>query len=49
MDERQAKLLWDALDALNQVQTFIGSRTFDDYLSDDMLRAAVERKLEGWT
>jgi uncharacterized protein with HEPN domain len=38
-------LLWDAADAGHHVEAFVAGKTFDDYLTDAMLRAAVERKL----
>ena len=38
--------LWDMLNAAMLVQTFVTGRTFDDYLTDPMLRAAVEREVE---
>jgi uncharacterized protein with HEPN domain len=41
-----AKLLWDARDAAERIARFTADRSFDDYLSDEMLRAAVERQFE---
>ena len=38
--------LWDAHDALGDVAQFVAGRNSEDYASDKMLRAAVERKLE---
>lgn len=38
--------LWDILEAAEKIQLFLKNKTFDDFLSDDMLRAAVERNLE---
>ena len=40
------KLLWDARTACERIVRFIGGRTFEDYVQDDMLRAAVERQFE---
>jgi uncharacterized protein with HEPN domain len=40
------KYLWDALQAAGLAQQFTSGRTFDDYLSDVMVRSAVERQLE---
>jgi uncharacterized protein with HEPN domain len=40
------KLLWDARRAAERVARFTQSKTFDDYLSDDFLRSAVERQFE---
>jgi uncharacterized protein with HEPN domain len=41
-----AKLLWDAQEAAERIGRFTAGRSFDDYLADDMLRAAVERQFE---
>jgi uncharacterized protein with HEPN domain len=41
-----AKLLWDMLDAVQAIEQFTAGKTFDDYLSDRMMRAAVERQFE---
>jgi uncharacterized protein with HEPN domain len=41
-----AKYLWDAHTAAERITRFTVGRTFDDYLADDMLRAAVERQFE---
>lgn len=38
--------LQDILDAILFVERYIAGRTLDDYRRDDMLRAAVERKIE---
>jgi uncharacterized protein with HEPN domain len=40
------KHLTDILEAANDVQQFVSGRAFDDYHSDRMLKAAVERKFE---
>lgn len=40
------KLLWDALEAAAKIQSFTGGHSFEDYVSDAMLRSAVERQLE---
>lgn len=40
------KYLWDAATAAEQARSFAEGRSFDDYLADAMLRAAVERQLE---
>jgi len=39
------KLLWDALQAAERVARFTCSKTFDDYLADELLRSGVERQL----
>jgi len=41
-----AKYLWDARRAANRIARFTAGRSFDDYLGDEMLRAAVERQFE---
>ena len=44
--EEAAKLLWDAHGAAERIARFVAGRSFDDFLADDMLRAAVERQFE---
>lgn len=34
------------MDAIARIEAWTDGKTFDDYLADDMLRAAVERSLE---
>ena len=41
-----AKYLWDVQRAIERISRFVAGRTFDDYLADDMLSAAVERQFE---
>src|SRR5216684_1624514 len=41
-----AKYLWDAQRAAESIIRFTFGRNFDDYLADEMLRAAVERQFE---
>jgi len=36
--------LWDIAQATERIARFTAERSFDDYLADDMLRAAVERQ-----
>jgi uncharacterized protein with HEPN domain len=38
--------LWDARAAADHILEFTRGRSFDDYLADAMLRAAVERQFE---
>ncbi len=38
--------LWDAAEALDAALRFTAGKRREDYLGDDMLRAAVERKLQ---
>lgn len=39
-------LLWDARHAAEKIARFTAGRTFDDYLADEMMSAAVERQFE---
>jgi uncharacterized protein with HEPN domain len=41
-----AKYLWDARRAAERIARFTAGRSFDNYLADEMLRAAVERQFE---
>ena len=41
-----AKYLWDAQQAAERIARFTAGRSFDDYLADEMLSAAVERQFE---
>ncbi len=41
-----AKYLWDVERAAERIARFVSGRSFDDYLADDMLSAAVERQFE---
>jgi uncharacterized protein with HEPN domain len=40
------KFLWDAQQAAERIVRFTANRSFENYLADDMLRAAVERQFE---
>jgi uncharacterized protein with HEPN domain len=40
------KYLWDAASAAEQAGSFAEGCSFDDYLANAMLRAAVERQFE---
>ena len=46
MAPEAAALLWDAHAAALEACGFVQGRNFSDYLTDPMLSAAVERKLE---
>lgn len=46
MSSQAATLLWDAHRAAERISRFAAGRSNDDYLNDDMLRAAVERQFE---
>jgi uncharacterized protein with HEPN domain len=41
-----AKYLWDVQHAIDPIVQFTTGRTFDDYLTDEMLSAAIERQSE---
>jgi|WetSurMetagenome_2_1015567.scaffolds.fasta_scaffold76508_3 uncharacterized protein with HEPN domain len=45
-DRDDRALLWDILDAARKIRRFVVGRTFHEYETDDMLQAAVERKIE---
>jgi uncharacterized protein with HEPN domain len=38
--------LYDALQAARAVHSFVQGKTFDDYVQNELLRSAVERKFE---
>jgi uncharacterized protein with HEPN domain len=44
--DETGKYLWDAHTAAERIARFTAGRTFDDYVADDLLRAAVERQFE---
>jgi len=44
-EDRDAAHIWDAIEAGKAIALYVNARTFDDYLADSMLRAAVERQL----
>ncbi len=45
-DKRDKAYLWDMLDAAGAVEDFVYGKTYEDYLSNRMLRGAVERNIE---
>lgn len=45
-EKNPAGYVWDALEAAKTLQEFTSGRSLNDYLSDRMLRAAVERQFE---
>jgi len=45
-DERDKAYLWDMLDAALAVEEFVRGKTYEDYLSNRMMRGAVERHIE---
>jgi len=46
ISDQAAKYLWDAQSAAKRIARFTTGRSYDDYLSDEMLRSAVERQFE---
>ena len=46
MSADSSKYLWDVCEAIGRIDRFINGRTFDEYMDDEMLRAAVERQFE---
>jgi len=43
--QRDAKAyLWDIANAADSIRAFSAGKNLDDYLNDELLRAAVERK-----
>jgi uncharacterized protein with HEPN domain len=44
-EDRDAASLWDALAAARRIVRYVTGVSFSDYLSSDMIRAAVEREL----
>ena len=45
-ETHDAAYLWDMLDAAQAVGTFVADKTFEDYVTDRLLRGAVERHIE---
>lgn len=45
-ERRDRAYFWDMLDAAMAVSEFVQNRTLANYLSDRMLRGAVERHIE---
>jgi uncharacterized protein with HEPN domain len=44
--EEDAAYLWDMLEASRSVARFVAGQSREQYLTDDLLQAAVERKIE---
>jgi len=44
--DREKAYLWDMLDAALAVDEFVRGKTYKDYLSNRMMRGAVERYVE---
>lgn len=45
-EREDASLLWDMLEAARKIRQFVVGKTFHEYSQDEVLQAAVERKLE---
>lgn len=45
-DREDESLLWDRLESARKIREFVAGRSSRDYSADDMLQAAVERKVE---
>lgn len=45
-EDRDAAYLWDVLEAAHSIGKFISDKKLEEYLKDEMLQAAVERKIE---
>jgi uncharacterized protein with HEPN domain len=46
LNRRDPANLYDMLEAAENIQDFLNGKTFDDFMRDNMLWAAVERNLE---
>ena len=46
LEERDKAYLWDMLDAASAVEEFVRGKTYAEYLSNRMMRGAVERHIE---
>jgi uncharacterized protein with HEPN domain len=44
--DRDKAYFWDMLDAALAVEGFVGGKTYEEYLSNRMMRGAVERYIE---
>lgn len=44
--ERDKAYFWDMLDAALAVEEFVRGKTYEEYLSNRMMRGAVERHIE---
>jgi len=45
-DADDASLVWDMLEGARKVRQFVAGKTLHEYAQDEVLQAAVERKLE---
>lgn len=46
MPPEVAKLLFDMKRAAERIDRFVAGKTYDDYLTDELLRSGVERQFE---
>lgn len=46
MQPESRKYLWDAVQASDRIARFVADKTLDQYLTNDLLRSAVERQFE---
>jgi len=45
-EEKDKAYLWDMLDAALAIEEFVRGKTYEEYLSNRMMRGAVERHIE---
>ncbi len=46
MKDKNLKYLYDIKDSIYQIKIFVQNKSIEDFLSDELLRSAVERKFE---
>ena len=46
LEERDKAYLWDMLDAALAVEEFVRGQTYEEYISNRMMRGAAERHIE---
>lgn len=46
LNERDKAYLWDMLDAALAIEEFVQGKAYEEYLSNRMMRGAVERNIE---
>jgi len=45
-EEKDVSYLWDIVDAAKSIKQFVQGCTFEEYMENTLLQAAVERKIE---
>ena len=45
-EEKDPASLWDMLDSARRIQSYVAGKDLKRYMEDDLLRSAVERRLE---